>query len=466
MTRALEPLLEEGVIGEILGRLKSGKEADIWLVTYGGRTVAAKVYKDAHQRSFKNNADYKEGRGERSSRTRRAIESGSRFGRKAQEEAWRGTEAQALHTLYAAGVRVPEPVLFFEGILLMQLVTSGEDGVAAPRLIEATYRVEEARPLYLELRRQLILILSCGLVHGDLSPYNILAAADGPTVIDFPQVVSVAHNSRAEFFFQRDFKNLLDFVVGIDPSLHAAYEGDGRAIWRAYVRQELTPDYVPPPSVPRAAQPQQQPWPQARREPRDGGRPAPHGNRDGARHAPHGRRDGAPGEHRPNRDGGGQERHGQRAPRPHVAAPPPTPARPDYEASRPADATPPRVRPAPVPKYVVPPRWVAPAPSAPQPHNRGGRVARGQVQRGAGADAHRHGARERGIGARDGTHDGDQRRERAPAPHRSARATFGRGDRDSAVSPDRRAPDPPASTRDPYPPRRGDANPPRRPRRR
>jgi RIO kinase 1 len=94
-------------------------------------------------------------------------------------------------------------------------------------------------------------MLCCDLVHGDLSPYNVLLAWDGPVIIDFPQVVGAAHNSLAEGFFFRDLANLRRFFEGLDPALRAA-AGDGREIWRAYTRRELTPDFVPPPPRPGA----------------------------------------------------------------------------------------------------------------------------------------------------------------------------------------------------------------------
>ena len=193
----LDPLLADGVIDEVLGRLKSGKEADIWLVRRADAIVAAKVYKDRDRRSFKNNADYKEGRDVRNSRTRRAIESGSTFGREAEEQAWKTAEADALQLLHASGVRVPRPILFTEGVLLMEIVV-GVDGQPAPRLIDVADLRASAKSLYQDLRAQLNRMLCCEIIHGDLSAYNILAGIAGPTIIDFPQIVSPSHNSRAE----------------------------------------------------------------------------------------------------------------------------------------------------------------------------------------------------------------------------------------------------------------------------
>jgi RIO kinase 1 len=248
MTDDLDVLIADGIIDEVLGRLKSGKEANISLVRRGGVVIAAKVYKDRATRSFKNNTEYKEGRKVRNSRTQRAIDSGGRFGRDAAEQAWKSAEADALHKLVGSGVRVPQPVMFYEGVLLMDLVCDAE-GRPAPRLIDVAIDQHAALGVYADLVSQMISMLCCDLIHGDLSPYNILAAADGPTIIDFPQVISAAHSSRAEFFFLRDFDNVVRFLAGFDPSL-IAHIADGRAIWRAYVSRELTPQFVPPPPPP------------------------------------------------------------------------------------------------------------------------------------------------------------------------------------------------------------------------
>lgn len=264
----LDRLLAEGVIDEVLGRLKSGKEADITVVRRGDAILAAKVYKDRATRSFKNNADYKEGRKVRNTRTQRALESGGKFGRESAEQAWKSAEADALSRLVDRGVRVPVPVMFYEGVLLMELVTDAE-GRAAPRLIDVAIEPDAALGVYADLLAQMISMLCCDLIHGDLSPYNILAGADGPTIIDFPQVVSAVHSSRAEFFFLRDFDNVLRFLSGFDPGL-AVHRSDGRAIWRAYVGRELTPQFVPPPP-----QREERRFQQAPRDPRDRRGPQP-----------------------------------------------------------------------------------------------------------------------------------------------------------------------------------------------
>jgi RIO kinase 1 len=283
----LAPLLHDGVVDEIVSRLKSGKEADLWLVRHGGEVVAAKVYKARETRSFKNNAGYREGRQVRDTRTQRAMAKGSRFGQAAAEEAWKAKEADALHQLHAAGVRVPRPVMFYEGVLLMELVLDAH-GHPAPRLIDAQVAREDAAALYADLRGQAVRMLACDVIHGDLSPYNILLGHDGPVVIDFPQVVGAAHNSQAEGYFRRDLENVRQFFAGIDPALGAA-EGDAREIWRAYVRRELTPDFVPTgraEPAPRHERPQGPRRPQEQQGPR---RPQP---AQGSRHpqAPQGPR--------------------------------------------------------------------------------------------------------------------------------------------------------------------------------
>ena len=267
MNSQLDLLLSEGIISEVLGRLKSGKEAEVFRVVYRGNIVAAKVYKDRQQRSFQHNVAYKEGRKVRNSRTQRAIDKGSRFGRDEAEDAWKSSEANTLQLLHRQGVRVPTPVLFYEGVLLMELVND-VDGDTAPRLIEAAIDAENAGPLYRDLRSQIIKVLCCDLIHGDLSPYNVLLGAAGPTIIDFPQAISAAHNSQSEGFFQRDFENIHTFFEEHDRRLLAA-RGDGREIWRAYTRRDLSPDFIPitrPPAPP--PRPQQ---PQGHADPRQGG---------------------------------------------------------------------------------------------------------------------------------------------------------------------------------------------------
>jgi RIO kinase 1 len=246
---SLDALLADGVIDEVLGRIKSGKEATISVVRRGDAILAAKVYKDRSTRSFKNNVEYKEGRKVRNTRTQRAMDNGGKFGRDSAEQAWKSAEADALYRLVDSGVRAPVPVMFYEGVLLMELVLDAA-GRPAPRLEELALERDAVMGVYCDLLAQLICLLCCDLVHGDLSPYNILLAADGPTIIDFPQVISAVHNKRAEYFFLRDFENVHSHLAAIDPALRM-HQMDGRAIWQAYVRRDLTPQFVPPPA-PRA----------------------------------------------------------------------------------------------------------------------------------------------------------------------------------------------------------------------
>ncbi len=243
MSETLAPLLADGVIDEVLGRLKSGKEADVWLVRHAGQVLCAKVYKDRHVRSFKNNSGYKEGRIVRNTRTQRAIERGSKFGRASEEDAWKSAESDALYRLHAEGVRVPAPVLFYEGVLLMELVLDAA-GEPAPRLIDISLEPEHAAAVYADLRAQAVKMLCSDLIHGDLSAYNVLLAAAGPTVIDFPQVIGASANSQAEFFFKRDIDSVRTHLGSFDPVL-LARASDADEIWRAYVRRDLAADFVP-----------------------------------------------------------------------------------------------------------------------------------------------------------------------------------------------------------------------------
>ncbi len=243
MASGFEHLLEEGVISEVLGRLQSGKEAEVYIVRFGGKIVAAKVYKDRAMRSFKNNSSYKEGRTVRNTRSQRAMNRGSSFGKAAAEDAWKSAEANALYKLHAEGVRVPTPVLFLDGVLLMELVLDA-DGEPAKRIIDSHLTVADANAAYHDMIAQLVRILACDLIHGDLSPYNVLWAAEGPTVIDFPQIISASHNSSSERFFLRDAENILGHFARIDHTLQGR-RSDGWEIWQAYVRRELTPEFRP-----------------------------------------------------------------------------------------------------------------------------------------------------------------------------------------------------------------------------
>ncbi|MBL9037721.1 MAG: hypothetical protein JNG84_04320, partial [Archangium sp.] len=239
----LQHLVDEGIIDEVFQQLKTGKEAEVWLVSHRGEPVAAKLYKERAYRSFKNDSGYTEGRQVRNTRTQRAMDRGSAFGKRSAEEAWKSAEADALRALNAAGVRVPKLVLFYEGVLLMEAIGDAE-GRVAPRLIEAGLTQEQALPLYEQLRGEVIKMLAADLIHGDLSEFNILMASDGPVIIDFPQVVAAARNSSSEQYFRRDLGNLLRFFSALNPEV-AKHAGDVDEIWRAYTRRELSAGYVP-----------------------------------------------------------------------------------------------------------------------------------------------------------------------------------------------------------------------------
>jgi RIO kinase 1 len=349
MNDPLAPLLADGVIDEVVARLKSGKEADVWLVRHGHEIVAAKVYKARHARNFKNNAAYKEGRQVRNTRTQRAMDRGSRFGQAAAEDAWKAKESDALHRLHAAGVRVPRPVLFFEGVLLMEVVVDAH-GHPAPRLIDAQVPAEQAAAMYADLRKQAVGMLACDLIHGDLSPYNVLVGVSGPVIIDLPQVIGAAHNSQAEAFFLRDLQNIQRFFAALDPALRSA-EGDAREIWRAYVRRELSADFVPsgrPPEPHRQRRPEER----AREAPRgERGHGPQRGPQHGPPHAPqHGAQHGQPeapqrGQQHKPQEGPPRGPHGQG--KRHRPGQGPGRGHPATPGGAPAGHHPPRGRPAP-----------------------------------------------------------------------------------------------------------------------
>lgn len=239
--KRLLPLQEEGLIDEVLVQLKSGKEATVYLVRCGDEIRAAKMYKDAAQRSFKQAAVYLEGRKTRNTRDARAMARGSKFGKRVTEEGWQNAEVDALYKLDAAGVRVPKPYGCFDDVLLMELVTDDE-GQAAPRLCELVFSPEEAVELHHELIQEVVRMLCAGIVHGDLSEYNILMDPYGPVIIDLPQAVNAAGNPHARMMLERDVQNLTDFFGQFAPQLkHTRY---GLEIWRLYEAGELTPDTV------------------------------------------------------------------------------------------------------------------------------------------------------------------------------------------------------------------------------
>jgi RIO kinase 1 len=235
----LLPLIDLGAIDEVLRPLMSGKEADVFLVIARGRQAVAKVYKEASQRSFKHRADYTEGRKTRNTRTQRAIEKKSKFGREQLEAAWRNTEVDVIYRLRAAGVTVPEPYEFVDGVLVMELVADS-DGRPAPRLIDTPLDEALARKLFKRLSREIIRMLLAGVVHGDLSDFNILLGHDGPVIIDFPQAVDPAFNQSAKRLFVRDVDNLTRFLARGAPELRDTHYG--AEIWHLYESGTLTED--------------------------------------------------------------------------------------------------------------------------------------------------------------------------------------------------------------------------------
>ena len=239
--KRLQPLIDEGLIDEVIGQLMSGKEATVYLVRCGEEIRCAKVYKDVKQRSFRKSASYQEGRKVKNSRQARAMEKGSRYGRQMQEEAWQNAEVDALYRLAAAGVRVPQPHLCYEGVLLMQLVTDA-DGNPASRLNDVALSEETALAFHAGLLQQVVLMLCAGMIHGDLSEYNILVGSDGPVIIDLPQAVDAAGNSNAGPMLERDVDNLKTYFSRFAPQL--ATREYGKEIWKLHQSGTLTPESV------------------------------------------------------------------------------------------------------------------------------------------------------------------------------------------------------------------------------
>ena len=237
--KRLEPLLEDGLIDGVVRQLTSGKEAMVFVVRCGDEVRCAKVYKEANQRAFRQSVDYVENRKVKNSRQARAMAKGTRYGRAAQEAAWQSAEVDALYRLAAAGVRVPTPYNFHEGVLLMELVT-GIDGEVAPRLNDVEYTAPQARAHHLWLIEQVVRMLRAGVVHGDLSEFNILAGKDGPVIIDLPQAVDAAGNNHASRMLERDVANLRNYFGRFAPELlDTDYGGE---IWSLYESGALRPD--------------------------------------------------------------------------------------------------------------------------------------------------------------------------------------------------------------------------------
>ena len=237
--KRLQPLIEEGLIDTVVRQLMSGKEAMVYVVRVGDETRCAKVYKEATERSFRQAVDYTENRKVKNSRQARAMAKGTKFGRQAQEAAWQSAEVDALYRLAAAGVRVPRPYNFCDGVLLMELVTD-EHGDAAPRLNDVHFTPEDARRHHATLIREVVRMLCAGVVHGDLSEFNILVAEDGPVIIDLPQAIDAAGNNHAKRMLLRDVDNLRNFFGRFAPELLRT--DFGLEIWGLYERGVLMTD--------------------------------------------------------------------------------------------------------------------------------------------------------------------------------------------------------------------------------
>lgn len=237
--KGLQPLIDDGIVDTVIRPLKSGKEASVYLVACGAHIRCAKVYKDARHRGFHKLAEYQEGRKARGSRDARAIGKRSRHGRKEQEEAWKNAEVDALYRLASAGVRVPRPQIYYEGVLVMERIADGE-GHPAPRLNDVAPTAEQAREWHQFLMSQIVRMLCAGLIHGDLSEFNVLLGADGPVIIDLPQAVDASGNNNAFRMLARDVHNITAWCGRYAPELLATEYA--HEIWKLYQSTELRPD--------------------------------------------------------------------------------------------------------------------------------------------------------------------------------------------------------------------------------
>ena len=234
--KRLEALVHEGMIDGVVRQLMSGKEATVYIVRCGEELRCAKVYKEANKRGFRQAALYQEGRKTKNSREARAMAKGSRFGREKQEEAWQSVEVDTLYLLAGAGVRVPKPHGFLQGVVLMELVTDTE-GQVAPRLNDIELPESVALEYHAFMMRQIVLMLCAGIIHGDLSEYNVLVDSSGPVIIDLPQAVNAAGNNNAATMLKRDADNITAYFSRFAPALAASQYG--KEIWALYERGAL-----------------------------------------------------------------------------------------------------------------------------------------------------------------------------------------------------------------------------------
>lgn len=237
--KRLQPLVDDGLIDEVLMQLMSGKEAQVYVVRCGNDVRCAKVFKEAKQRSFKQAVQYQEGRKERNSRRARAMSKKTRYGQKEQEQAWLTAEVDALYRLAAADVRVPKPYGFVDGVLLMEMITDAE-GDVAPRLDDVTLTHEQALRYHDKVITDVVRMLCAGLIHGDLSEFNVLVDAEGPVIIDLPQAVDAAGNNSAAAMLERDVDNMRAYFGRFAPELLTTHYG--KEMWALYESGELHPD--------------------------------------------------------------------------------------------------------------------------------------------------------------------------------------------------------------------------------
>ena len=238
--KRIQPLIDDGVVDEVLSQLMSGKEATVYVVRCGDEIRCAKVYKEATKRSFKQAVQYQEGRKSKNSRRQRAMEKGSKFGRKQQEESWHNAEVDALYRLAEAGVRVPKPYGCFDGVLLMELVTYDDDGEVAPRLNDVSMTSEQARTDHATVMNDVKRMLVAGIVHGDLSEFNVLVDDYGPVIIDLPQAVDAAANNHAKSMLERDVNNMSEYYGQYAPELLRT--NYAKEMWALYEDGDLTAD--------------------------------------------------------------------------------------------------------------------------------------------------------------------------------------------------------------------------------